>query len=164
MAKLVFITPSTLEEIKAYQHEIAYLQSLMPFSHWSQTELPAFMEASLGELTLVFLEHLLMGTFSIELRKRSAEIHGIVNPTIKNFLGKKAFRNTLNLIYSLLLDRLFFELNREVIIARIHPSAKGSLGFVRHYGFKKVCSKKEESIWVLRKENYLALTRKNITL
>jgi len=156
MARLLFITPCTLEEMKVYEKEIAYLQSLIPFPHWSKSETEAFMEASIGELTLIYLDHLLVGSFSIELHsRRVAEIHGSVNPLIKNNVEKQQNRLLLNQIYEKLFHRVFLELHQRALIAKIHPLGKGSLGFVRHYGFRKVHSQSEESIWVLRKENYL---------
>jgi|GEM_PF-3041350 len=160
MAKLIFVTPRTLEEMKQYQKDVHTLQCLIPFPHWSQAEPNAFLEASEGELTLIYLEyflnHWLVGSFLIEQRPRQvSEIHGSVNPLIKNTLGKHQSRKLLNNIYELLFHRLFIELHQRAIVAKVHTLGKGSLGFVRHYGFQKVHSQGEESIWVLSLKHYL---------
>jgi len=158
MATLIFITPGTLEELKQYQADIHTLQCLIPFSHWSQAEPKAFLEASIGQITLIYLEYssanYLVGSFLIEQHPHQiTEIHGSVNPLIKNALGKQQSRQLLNRIYSRLFKRLLIELRQRAIIAKINTSGKGSLGFVRHYGFQKVHSQDKESIWVLRREH-----------
>lgn len=153
--QLTFITPTTLDELRLYRRDIDFLQSFLPFPHWSKEDPEAFLEAVVGELTLVYYDGLLIGSFMFELSKRSAELHGIVRPDLKSLLCPRSSRRLLASIYRLMFDRIFGELGKRAIVAKIPPEARGAKGFLLREGFKQINTEGRDTVWSLSRDKYL---------
>lgn len=152
---LRFITPTTPAGLSVYRQELEFLNSAIPFSHWSQEDPDGYIEAVAGNLTLVFLDWLLIGCFILEPYRRSVELHGITRPDLKSLLCPRDAQRLLLQIYTLFFDRVFVELGKSVVVAKIPPEARGALGFLRRWGFKRINREGRETVWALSKDRYL---------
>lgn len=155
MTQLTFVTPTSVAEFKPYREDVRFLQCFLPFRHWSHDELDAFIEASVGELTLVYYNGMLVASFSLELYRRSAELHGIVRPDLKKLLCPRSAMRVKTAIYQIIFHKIFVDLGKQVLVAKVPEVAKGALGFVRRWGFTKINKDRGETVYKLDQKTYL---------
>lgn len=153
---LSFITPATPSGLQVYRRELEFLTNCMPFEHWSQTDLDGYIDSVAGNLTLVYVDKLLIGCFILEVYKKSVELHGITRPDLKELLCPRGAYQVLTTVYTLFFNRIFLDLNKRVVVAKIPPEARGALGFLRRWGFKQINSEGRETVWTLQKDKYLS--------
>lgn len=157
--KITFKTPQSLSELLLYYDEIKFLHHFVPYKLKTE-ELRQFIEEVVPGFTLVYLEELPIGCFTLYPvqgeSKKSFELHGIVRPDLKMIIGRKAAVIVLAAVYKRIFDAVFLEQEKDKIIAKIPHDAQGALSWVKRHGFTKINNvEKGKTIWKLDRESYL---------
>lgn len=164
--KLVYVTPQTEAELKQFTPWLATLFDTLPEVVRPVGEKREQMVAGfLGELTIPYLTDgatsLPLGCFVVELNKKSAEIHGITRPDLKALIGRAA-GPAIAAVGKKMLEVIFMEHQKKLVIAKVPDEAKSAFGFLRRWGFKPLADvntgkklDKGRRVYVLRRETFI---------
>lgn len=147
--ELQFVTPHTQEELDKYFSEFAFLNNFLPTK---------FSEERLREIltpgdTLVYANKWLIGCFMLDINNKSVELHGICRPDIGENIQKPQL--VKRVVYMLLFDKIFRDMDKDKIIIKADPDNKGVRGFAIQLGFTRVKNTdKGRLIWKLTKKDY----------
>ena len=157
--KVTFKTPQSLSDLLLYYDEIKFLHFFTPYKLKTE-ELRQFCEQVVPGFTLVYLEELPIGCFTLYPvqgeSKKSLELHGIARPDLKMLIGRRAAIKILQTVYERIFHQVFIEAEKEKIIAKIPPDAKGAINWVKRHGFTQINNKeKGRTIWKLERGTYM---------
>lgn len=164
--KLVYVTPGTEAELEPYVPWLISLMETWPHSSRPKQEnLKLVIDGFLGELTIPYLDDgaqsLPLGCFIVVLNKRSAEIHGITRPDLKELIGRLA-GPAIAAVGKKMLEVIFLEHERGLVFAKVPDDAVGAKGFLRRWGFKPMADAntgtkldRGRRVYVLRREQFI---------
>lgn len=164
--RLVYLTPQTEEEMAPFVPWLSVLLETFPASQRIPlSEREAFILGHVGYLTVPFLsddlESLPLGCFLVELSKKSAEIHGITRPDLKELIGRAA-GPVIASVGKKMLEVIFLDHEKSVAVAKVPTDSRGGLGFLRRWGFSPmrdantgVKMDKGRRVYVLPRQKFL---------
>lgn len=160
--KITYITPQTEAELEPFIPWLCSLLETLPDSVRPEPDkMRDAAESFLREVTFPYLEDLPLGCFAIRLSKKSAEIHGITRPDLKELIGKAA-GPVIGIIGRQMLETIFMEHEKKLVIAKVPDDAIGAQGFLRRWGFRPMEDKntgkkldKGRRVYVLKREQFI---------
>lgn len=135
--KIKFKLLRTVEEVDQNKRLLLFLSNFLPKSCRDLDHMEIF-RSLVGELSLVYAEELLVGLVIIEFSKKSAELHGIARPDLRDFYGPRLARKILETIYGRIFTTIFDVEKKKKVIAKVPPDALGAMGFLRRFGFERM--------------------------
>jgi hypothetical protein len=134
--KLIYVTPQTEDELAPYVAWLSSLLDTLPETvRPDEDKREAVVAGYLGEVTIPYLQDLPLGCFIVELNKKSAEIHGITRPDLKDLIGKAA-GPVIAAVGRKMLEVIFMEHERSLVFAKVPKESRGARGFLWRWGFR----------------------------
>lgn len=149
-------TPQTIEEFQAFA---PYFELLLSFDHLflpKQVVYDAVL-SDLGNLTMFFYGDIVLGCFTPDRYKRSAELHGILRPDLDIIFGRQGAAALRAGLIHHVLDALFRADEKDKVYFKCYPSDRRGVGFAWQYKFKRLRNKdKGKLVFVLSRDDYYA--------
>lgn len=149
---LRFVTPQSVAELASHRVELQFLFKFIP-GGLSDSQVWEFCEASVPNVTIAYLNDVLIGCFALDVFTRSVELHGVVRPDIRTIVPKS--NRVKQWIYEIIFEMIFKTMDRERVVLKAPPTNRDVWGFAVMHGFKKLqYPDKGETVYVLSREDY----------
>lgn len=151
--RLKFVTPQNDEEMAAALPEFEFLHHFV-VEKLAPEEFESVLKSAVGCATLIYINEILFGCFIYDIYKKTVELHGIIRPDGGQFVP--AFKRVKQHLMLMVLDDIFFTMERDKVVILQAPANKGVRGFAIMFGFQPLKNKdKGRTVWVLHKDKYI---------
>ena len=152
MIEITLRTPQDAVELRELFPEFLFLHHFSPI-RLSEQELWDVLSEDIPFTTLVYGNGLLIGCYSLEVSKRSAELHGIARPDMADIIPHS--KRVKVAIYRGILDDVFRKLGKDKLVIKAPRSYLGVVGFCRMFKFTRLQNTdKGRQVWVLKREDW----------